>query len=244
MRKLSLEVNIECRCWSSHASWKRWHWVISNVFFPTSAKTKAKAEYFTKRTSKIPTWHAKERLDSVLSAFKLILDQALVEKIVTYTEMEAERRGYHDFTTSTGELYCFIGILLARGVAAKGVSLKDLWNQTWGISFFAKSMSSDRFLLLLKLLRFDYKATRRRRLAHNKFALVSEIWQKFVQKFGRNCQICYSPRGYITVDEQLFPSKVRCRFILLMPEKPDKYGIKFWLAVDCELKYFLNGFTY
>ena len=101
-------------------------------------------------------------------------------------------------------------------------------------------MSRDRFLLLLKLLRFDDKSTRRKRLAHDKFALVSEIWHKLVH----NCQICYSPSGYITVDEQLFPSKVRCRFIQFMPQKPDKYGIKFWLAVDCESKYFLNGFPY
>ena len=153
--------------------------------------------------------------------------------------MEAERRGYHNFVTSTGEVYCFIGILLAHGVAAKGIPLKELWNQTWGISFFAKSMSRDRFLLLFKLLWFDGKVTRRRRLAHNKFALVSEIWRKFVH----NCQICFSTSGFIAV-EQLFPSKVRCRFIQFIPQKPDKYGIKFWLAVDCKSKYFLNGFPY
>ena len=100
------------------------------------------------RSSPGPTHHAKDRLNSFFSAFKIILDQALVEMIVRYMEMEAERRGYHDFTTSTGELYCFIGILLARGVAAKGVPLKDLWHQTWGVAFFAKSMSRDRFLLL------------------------------------------------------------------------------------------------
>lgn len=33
----------------------------------------------------------------------------------------------------------------------------------------------------------------------------------------------------ITIDEQLFPTKCRCRFLQFMANKPDKFGIKFWL---------------
>ena len=29
-----------------------------------------------------------------------------------------------------------------------------------------------------------------------------------------------------------------------MPNNPDKFGIKFWLAVDAETKYLLNSFSY
>ena len=29
-----------------------------------------------------------------------------------------------------------------------------------------------------------------------------------------------------------------------MPNKPDKFGIKFWLEVDAEIKYLLNSFPY
>jgi hypothetical protein len=29
-----------------------------------------------------------------------------------------------------------------------------------------------------------------------------------------------------------------------MPNKPDKFGIKFWLLVDVESKYIVNGFPY
>ncbi|XP_035208678.1 piggyBac transposable element-derived protein 4-like [Stegodyphus dumicola] len=46
------------------------------------------------------------------------------------------------------------------------------------------------------------------------------------------------------MDEQLFPTKTRCRFLQYMPNKPDKFGIKFWLAVDVRTKYLLNGFPY
>ena len=33
-------------------------------------------------------------------------------------------------------------------------------------------------------------------------------------------------------------------FIQYMPNKPDKFGIKFWMAVDVESKYLYNGFPY
>ncbi|KAF2883531.1 hypothetical protein ILUMI_22647 [Ignelater luminosus] len=48
----------------------------------------------------------------------------------------------------------------------------------------------------------------------------------------------------ITVDEQLFPTKVRCGFTQYMSNKPNKFGIKFWIAVDTKSKYVLNAFPY
>ncbi|GFR26696.1 DDE_Tnp_1_7 domain-containing protein [Trichonephila clavata] len=55
---------------------------------------------------------------------------------------------------------------------------------------------------------------------------------------------CYKPGPYITIDEQLFLSKARCRFTLYKPSKPDKLDIKFWLVTDVDSKYVLNGFPY
>ena len=43
------------------------------------------------------------------------------------------------------------------------------------------------------------------------------------------------------MDKQLFPTKARCRFTQFMANKPDKFGIKFWIAVDLEPKYILNA---
>ncbi len=63
-------------------------------------------------------------------------------------------------------------------------------------------------------------------------------------RFVYNSQKCYNPNGYLTVDEQLFPTKVRCRFIQFMRSKPDKFGIKFWVLVDVKSKYICNAFPY
>ena len=89
-------------------------------------------------------------------------------------------------------------------------------------------------------MRFDIRSTRSIRLQADKFALVSDLWNKFVD----NCISSYKPGPNITIDEQLFPTKARCRFTQYMPNKPDKFGIKFWLAVDVDTKYILNAIPY
>jgi len=40
------------------------------------------------------------------------------------------------------------------------------------------------------------------------------------------------------------PAKARCRFVQYMANKPDKFGIKFWLAADRKSKYLLNRCPY
>jgi hypothetical protein len=101
-------------------------------------------------------------------------------------------------------------------------------------------MSRNRFSEIQRFLRFDLKETRSEHLGNDKFALASEIWDRFIE----NSIACYTPGPNITADEQLFPTKARCRWTQYMPAKPGKFGIKFWLAADVETKYLLNGFPY
>jgi hypothetical protein len=139
------------------------------------------------------------------------------------------------------EIEIFIGILYARGLlGAKNVPVSDLWEETWGNNVFKKAMPRNRFKEILRYLRFDSKSSRSARLAGNKFALFSEIWDLFTE----NCQSHYTPSENLTVDEQLFPTKARCRFIQFMANKPDKFGIKIWIIAEVESKYFLLGIPY
>ena len=82
----------------------------------------------------------------------------------------------------------------------------------------------------MRFLRFDVKSERRQRVILDKFCLASSLWKPFIE----NSQKAYVPSPYIKIDEQLLPCKARRRFIQYMPNKPDKFGIKFWMAVDAE----------
>ena len=101
-------------------------------------------------------------------------------------------------------------------------------------------MTRNRWREIIRFLRFDLRSTRSTRLQTEKFALILDISNRLVD----NCMSCYKPRENITIDEQLFPTKSRCRFTQHMPNKLDKYGIKFWLAIDVESKYILNAIPY
>ena len=101
-------------------------------------------------------------------------------------------------------------------------------------------MARNRFIEIMRLLRFDYKQTRSHRLATDKLALISTISNTFV----RNCLEHYRPGTNITVNEQLFYTKAQCRFTQFMLNTPDKFDIKFWMATDVKTKYMLNSFPY
>jgi hypothetical protein len=176
-----------------------------------------------------------------LSAFSLLVTEQMLRRIQKCTIAEAMRRTNNEWTLTLKELDAFIGILYARGLlGAKNLPVSELWEETWGNNIFKKTMARNRFTEILRYIRFDDKSSRSARLVENKFALFSEIWDLF----NENCQGHYTPNENLSVDEQLFPTKARCRFTQFMPNKPDKFGIKFWIIAEVDSKYFLRGIPY
>ena len=106
----------------------------------------------------------------------------------------------------------------------------------YGPKIFRKTMPRNTFKSILRFLRFDDKSTRRGRLDTDKFTHIREIFEKF----SYNCATKYTPTFSLTIDEQLMPMKNHCPFIVYMPNKPDKFGIKFWLLVEVESKYMVK----
>lgn len=101
-------------------------------------------------------------------------------------------------------------------------------------------MSRDRFCEIKKYLRFDHRAERQERIASDKFALIRDIFDMF----SENCRRSYTPTYSLCIDEQLMPLKTRCNLITYMPNKPDKFGVKFWLLVENDSKYVSNIIPY
>ncbi|XP_047113171.1 piggyBac transposable element-derived protein 4-like [Schistocerca piceifrons] len=158
------------------------------------------------------------------------------------TEAEARHRTQDDsWTVDTEELDAFVAVMYARGVyGAKYFPLKSLWSTVWRPLFFRQTMGQNKVIEIMKYMRFDTKSTRSERLKADKFALVSDTWNAFIE----NRVSCYKTEPYLTVDEQLLLSKTRCPFTQYIASKSDKFGIKFWLLVGVSSKYILNGFPY
>ena len=180
--------------------------------------------------------------ESVRIACDLFIDEAMLRHIQRCTKEEARRvLQTDDWRVSLHELDAFLANFYARGAhRATKIKIHELWNRLWAIPIISETMARNRFIEIMKFLRFDYKQTQSQRLATDKLALISTVWYTFVG----NCLSHYKPGASITVDEQLFPTKTRCRFTQYMPNKPDKFGIKFWMAADVQIKYMLHSFTY
>ncbi|XP_071871615.1 uncharacterized protein [Bombus fervidus] len=190
-----------------------------------------------------PTGYAKRNImkDKVISAFSLLIDSHILQRIIFCTESKASRVLDKKWTLTETKLKAFLGILYARGAyEAKNLKLSYLWNTKWGPSFFSSTMSRNEFVEILKFIRFEEEDDRSQRLKNDKFALISTVWDKFIE----NNQNCYKPGANITIEEQLFPTKARCSFKQHLSNNSDKFGIKFWLTFDVQTKYVVNGFPY
>ena len=125
-----------------------------------------------------PTSYAKRNVSecNVFTSFSLFIDRYIVEHIVKCTENEAQSKLQDEsWKTSKEEIYKLFGIMLARGLLAKGQPVDQIWSKEWGINYFSRTMSRNRYKELLKYIRFDIRSTRSERLRTDKFALVSII---------------------------------------------------------------------
>ena len=174
---------------------------------------------------------------SPYDVWKHFISEHILRMICRYTNEEAQRRGINQFTVSLANLETFIGLQYASGIYVKGYPVAFLWSKRYGIPIFYENMCRDYFLTILKYLRFDNKLNRIRSGPRaNKFAPIRQVFEHFANQ----CQKKYTCKFLLTVDEQLMPLKSRCSFLTFMPNKPDKYGVKFWVLADVETNYVSN----
>lgn len=188
-----------------------------------------------------PTSFAKRRIESASTAFFLMIDVPTWRKIHAHTVQHAIRQNETNYVITFEDLLVFLGLVIARGVfCGKNEPSHSLWSVEDGRSLFRESMPRDKFLFILRHLRFDDTETRPGRRNADKFCAIRDLWECFI----RNSQAARNPSEVMTVDEQLFPMKARCPFTQFMPNKPDKFGVKFWLLCDAVCRYTYNGLPY
>ncbi|XP_072558700.1 uncharacterized protein [Paramormyrops kingsleyae] len=191
---------------------------------------------FTARTG--PTKSAKRKITSVLQSFLCLFDMGMLQ-IITECTVHHAHRTEPKWKLTVHELMAFISILFVRAVMCPVGAVVDCWSENFLVPVIKETMSRDRFISIMQHLRFD-KHPRTERVKADRFVVISDIWTRFT----KNCVESFTPGEHITIDEQLFPTKVRCPFTQYISSKPDKFGIKFWLATDLETKYVCNASPY
>lgn len=179
-----------------------------------------------------------------------LFDTTMIDKIVTCTNQKLSqvRPKYKNPNKielrpiDREEMKAFLGSLFYTSVfKSNHENTKSIFaTDGSGREIFRCVMSQFRFLTLLNYIRFDDSTTRSERLETDTLAAISEIFQLFIA----NCKTAYTPGVYLCVDEMLLPFRGRCKFIIYMPKKPAKYGLKILVVCDAETFYVYNAYIY
>lgn len=181
------------------------------------------------------------------NAWKLLIDDAMLEEITMRTNEEIDRqvcnivRQSYQRNTCKNEMIAYIGLLYLAGVHKDSKrNLEELWSTDLGFSIYRATMSLPRFRFISTCLRFDDKATRQERIRDDRLAAIRYLWDTFVER----CRAYYTPFQHCTIDEQLLGFRGRCGFRVYMKSKPDRYGLKIVMLNDCKTSYMLNAIPY
>lgn len=180
-----------------------------------------------------------------LSCFELFFTQDILEILVRCTNIYLDKikdnfqRNRDAKPTDIVEMRAFLGLLYIMGVSRSGRrNIKDFWDnsQGTGLEIVYTTMSISRFRVLIRALRFDDITDREQRRELDKMAPIRQL----VELVTNNCRNNYVPSDYLTLDEQLVGFRGRCGFIMYIPNKPDKFGIKIFMVVDTKFPYVYN----
>ena len=80
-----------------------------------------------------------------LTAFMLFIDNNIIQHIVNCTQIEAQSKlEDKTWTTTKKEICNLIGIMIARGLLAKGQSVDQIWSKSWDSPYFQQTMARNR----------------------------------------------------------------------------------------------------
>jgi len=186
-----------------------------------------------------------------LQVFKQIFSPIMLEEIVRWTNFKLQESANKKTTqrwksifrkTDFIEISAYLGLLLYASIfKSSKESIRSLFSSgPTGRPVFRGTMSCERFCALNICLRFDDPTDRDIRRRTDKAAAISKLFNQFIQ----NSQQAYSLGKHVTIDEMLIPFRGKCNFIVYMPNKPAKYGIKIMAMVDASTGYFYDGYIY
>lgn len=97
-----------------------------------------------------------KRLDSALDCFRIIFDNAVLNIIVRYTNIEAKKYKQNWKDIDKNELMAYIGLLIIEGVDRSSKrNYNEFFNRLRGLPIFRATMSRDRFKDFLRFVRFE-----------------------------------------------------------------------------------------
>ena len=115
--------------------------------------------------------------------------------------------------------------MYARGIQGQNfVRMELLFSENYGHPiFFSATSSKNRLKCFFSKIFFDDFETRTEHWEKDRFAAVRNIFEKF----DNNCRRSIIPDEFVSIDETLYPMRIKVVFKQFNPIKPDKCGLLF-----------------
>ena len=166
----------------------------------------------------------------------------LQSDIFDCVEMGKESTSYpYMRPTSVSKALAFFGLIDLQGLLGlRNHDVHILFNDLTGNPIFRATMSCNRFKFLFANICFDDSSTRPERWLYDRFTAIRTIFQDF----NYNCSRYIVPDDYLSLDETLYPMRVKIEFKQFNPNKPAKYGMLFKSINACCCLYTFRTMVY
>lgn len=178
-----------------------------------------------------------------LKYFSLLFEDEMYDRIATetnaYAELCARESSQTDkywIPTDGEEIKAFFGLSILMGVNPMH-EYADYWSGDpfLGVTGFQRVMTMNRYEKLSQYLHCNHTAAR---LARNdpRYHPIAKV-APIVDMARQNFKTYYKHGRDISVDEAMKGYKGRTELRMYMPQKPEKFGIKFWARCDGSTSY-------
>lgn len=118
-------------------------------------------------------------------------------------------------------------------------NIKDYWSTSPLLltPIFGKTMSQDRYLIILRLLHF---CDNQNQVQGNRLFKIDTIVESLRMKF----RSVFKPYQKVCVDESIVECKGRLKFKQYIPSKRHRFRIKLFVLCDCKTGYVLDYLVY
>jgi hypothetical protein len=137
------------------------------------------------------------RLDAFNQFMCSTIKGIVVENTNKYLKKQEEDADFRET-----ELDAWLSLLLAAGATNQNkTKVTDLWSKDGPLQMdiFGATMTRNRLLLILRVIRFDDKDTRQERQETDRLAAIRNV----ADTFAKNCRTKFYPSPHLCVDERM-----------------------------------------
>lgn len=173
-----------------------------------------------------------DKIDDPLSIWSGMFDKEMIEIVVNGINQRIDQKAKKKIAkTTANEVKAFIGCLYYIAGCKSHLSMKELYDEEYGLKFIRSVFSYSRFETLLRYFRCDDK-DKREVLRSN--GIIGVGVHELTLRLNENLKKLYVPGECLCIDEKMEAFEGQAQGVMYNPDKPIKHGFEYILCCTRE----------